>query len=276
MQGNPPASSGEVASVFTRAAAGFDQGEGVRRFAHFGRRLVETARVAVGAQVLDVATGRGAVLFPAAERVGPSGRVVGIDLAAGMVAATAQEVASRGVPNIELRVMDAEQLDFPDGSFDALLSGFGVMFFPHLSEALAGFRRVLKPGAPIAVSTWAAPVLYAWEMELWRAYGIADRHPSSLMANQLNTPHELGTVLQAAGFTDVEVITETDELVHADEEEWWKRTFGNPITQAALQTLDAATVERFKGEAFQRLQPLRGPSGFAQRVEALFGLARNP
>ena len=70
-----------ITSHFGRAAESFDQAEGIRRFSYFGRRLAAAAGLRSGAEVLDVAAGRGAVLFPAAEQVGPSGRVIGIDLA---------------------------------------------------------------------------------------------------------------------------------------------------------------------------------------------------
>ena len=74
----------------------------------------------VGAHVLDIASGRGAVLFPVAERVGAGGEVVGIDLAEAMAHATREEAASRGL-KLRVNVMDAEELTFPDESFDCVL-----------------------------------------------------------------------------------------------------------------------------------------------------------
>ena len=140
----------ETAARFNRMATDFDpQGA----FAHFGQRLVEVVGVEPGQRVLDVATGRGAVLFPAAERVGTAGEAVGVDLAESMVRAANEEAERRGL-GTPVRVMDAEQLDFPDASFDRVLCGFGVMFFPHLDQALGEFRRVLKPGGRLGVSTW--------------------------------------------------------------------------------------------------------------------------
>ncbi len=64
----------ETAGVFSRGAATYDR-VGPAFFSHFGRRLVELAQIPSGARVLDIATGRGAVLFPAAEAVGPQGQV---------------------------------------------------------------------------------------------------------------------------------------------------------------------------------------------------------
>ena len=74
---------------FNTVAADYDAGPGC--FAHFGRRLVEVAGINSGARVLDIASGRGAVLFPLAERVGVGGEVVGVDLADAMAHATNKE-----------------------------------------------------------------------------------------------------------------------------------------------------------------------------------------
>ena len=73
-----------IVGVFSRAAATYDR-IGPQCFAHFGQRLVERAHLTPGADVLDVAAGRGAILFAAAQQVGPSGQVRGIDFSADMV-----------------------------------------------------------------------------------------------------------------------------------------------------------------------------------------------
>jgi len=103
--------------------------------------------------VLDVAYGRGGVLFPAAQRVGAAGEVVGIDLSEEMVRAVNVEARQRG-QSLSARVMDGERLEFADARFLPVLCDFGLMFFPHLDQALHEFRRVLEPGGRIGVSTW--------------------------------------------------------------------------------------------------------------------------
>jgi O-methyltransferase/aklanonic acid methyltransferase len=123
----------QIRATFDRLAPEYDTAV-PGCFAYFGRRLVECVGIAPGARVLDVATGRGAVLFPAIERAGPTGHVVGIDLAEQMVRTTNGEASAQGLGE-PARVMDAEQLDFPDGSFSVVLCGFGVMFMPHLDHA---------------------------------------------------------------------------------------------------------------------------------------------
>jgi O-methyltransferase/aklanonic acid methyltransferase len=109
---------GQVRTQFNTIAEDYDAGPGC--FAHFGRRLVTEAEIQPGQRVLDVACGRGAVLFPCADRVGGAGEVIGIDLADEMVRATNEEAARRGIP-ARVQAMDTENLDFPDAAFDRLI-----------------------------------------------------------------------------------------------------------------------------------------------------------
>src|SRR5262245_28523694 len=86
-----------IADLYTRAAGAYG-GIGPRLFQHVGRRLVEVADVSPGFRVLDVATGRDAVLFAAVEHVGLSGYVLGVDLAEGMVRETTGAIDRAGWP----------------------------------------------------------------------------------------------------------------------------------------------------------------------------------
>src|SRR5258706_8617402 len=81
-------------SVFNLTAQGYAQ---IRYFPIFGQWLADTAKIPLNAKVLDVACGRGAVLYPAAEKVGPIGQVIGIDLSEGMAQETNAEVQRRGI-----------------------------------------------------------------------------------------------------------------------------------------------------------------------------------
>jgi O-methyltransferase/aklanonic acid methyltransferase len=133
-----------VAGVFSRSAPTYDR-VGPRFFSHFGRQLVELAQIPKGSRVLDVATGKGAVLFPAADAVGPLGHVTGIDLSEAMVLEIAKEISRQNLENVEVCKMDAEYLQFPDESFDCILCGFAIFFFPKPDRALSEMRRVLTP-----------------------------------------------------------------------------------------------------------------------------------
>jgi ubiquinone/menaquinone biosynthesis C-methylase UbiE len=143
-----------LAGVFDRAAATYDQ-VGVPFFTPAGAALVAAADLRPGERVLDVGCGRGSSLLPAAEAVGPAGRVTGLDLAPGMVAAARAEAERRGLRHVEVRVGDAEDPDLPPGSVDAVLAGLVLFFLPDPAAAVRRYARLLRPGGRLAVSTFA-------------------------------------------------------------------------------------------------------------------------
>src|SRR5260370_25850928 len=118
-------------------------------FMPWARSLVETAALRPGERVLDVACGTGVVTRLAAKRVGAGGKVVGLDLNAGML-----EVARSRAPAIEWREGSATELPLPDAAFDAVLCQQGLQFFPDRPAALREMRRVLVPGRRLALSVW--------------------------------------------------------------------------------------------------------------------------
>ena len=112
--------------------------------------IVALAELEPGDRVLDVGCGTGFASFAAAEAVMPSGSVLGIDLSRGMLDAAARRVER--APNVELRRMDAERIELPDASFDAVISLCAVLHFPRLGQALAEMTRVLVPGGRLVVA----------------------------------------------------------------------------------------------------------------------------
>jgi SAM-dependent methyltransferase len=102
-------------------------------------------------RILDVACGTGVLALEAAARVGPQGRVTGVDLHAGMIA-----VARRIAPGIDWRDGNAEALPYQDHSFDVVVSQFGLMFFSDHDRAIREMLRVLTPGGRCVVAVWDA------------------------------------------------------------------------------------------------------------------------
>jgi O-methyltransferase / aklanonic acid methyltransferase len=262
----------QIAEYFSGIVAP-DYGVDARFFPAMGRRLVERAHNPAGARVLDVAAGRGAILFPAAEQVGAHGQVIGIDLAEAMVRATAAEIDRLGLTNVEMRQMDAEQLELDGATFDGVLCGFALFFFPQLDRALAEFYRVLKPGGKFGATTFGeTDERLEWYEQLLTAYKISRPIP---VTQPLEKPAELEAALNRTGFTGIQIIAEDYDSVYANEEEWWSRLWASG-DRKVLQQLEAPVLERFKIEAFDQIQAFKRPDGIHRPYRVLFTLANKP
>jgi ubiquinone/menaquinone biosynthesis C-methylase UbiE len=190
------------------AAAGYDQsvGEMTRRILP---ALLRAARLAPGMRVLDIATGSGLAAEAAAEAVGPSGHVVAADISPAMVAKARERLGA--LPNASLAVEDGQSLTFRPESFDAVLCNMGLMYFPNPVRGLSEFRRVLRPGGRAAVSVFTrADRALVGGLVLG---AIARRDPSKAAEAEgsfsLGDERRLRTLMEAAGFEEVEIATET-------------------------------------------------------------------
>lgn len=268
MTADPQNKKDTLQGVFTRSASSYKH---IRYFPIFGQWLVDTAQIPEGSKVLDVACGRGAVLFPAAQRVGAHGKVIGIDLAEGMAHETGLEIQRRGLTQAEVRQMDAENLDFPASSFDFILCGFSLQFFPHLDRALAEFRRVLKPNGRVAVTTWGDTddPRWNWYDNLRTEY----QANVKLGSNNLDKPEVLQQWFSQAGFDDIRIITKDFDMVHRDEEEWWNVEW-SISGRAGLEKLNPELLGKFKAECFARMQAQREADGFHFQLSAFCTTAK--
>lgn len=131
-----------------RQAAGLE-----RQLAPVSEVLFAAARLEPGESVLDVGCGTGPTTLAAAESVGPTGRVVGMDISGEMLAAAASNVPA-GVAPIEWVEADAVLWDPTDAAFDVVLSRFGVMFFSDPLAAFSNLARAARPGGRLVIAVW--------------------------------------------------------------------------------------------------------------------------
>lgn len=117
-------------------------------------RMIELAKVESGQRVLDIATGIGEPALLAARHVGPAGRVVATDFSSGMLDIARERATELGLANVEFMEADAERLDVPDGSFDAILCRWGVTSLQNPLSTLVAIRRMLVPNGSFATSVW--------------------------------------------------------------------------------------------------------------------------
>jgi SAM-dependent methyltransferase len=198
-----PETTEETGSFYSRVAARYAE-EGPPYFAHAGRRLVEVAQVGQGDAVLDLGTGRGAVLLPAARRVGPGGGAIGVDIATEMLAYTRRTLESEQMAHASVQVMDVSALDFDHAQFTHVLSSFSVFFFPDLPAVLRNIREVLRPNgvAGFAFSRSTDP-RWRWYEQLLRDAGALEGLPQPRGYPRIREPGILRGLLEAAGFIDV-------------------------------------------------------------------------
>jgi ubiquinone/menaquinone biosynthesis C-methylase UbiE len=123
-------------------------------FAPISESLVAEAQIAQGQTVLDIATGPGEPALSVAALVGPEGRVWGIDPIPEMVAAARRAAGRLELKNVQFETAFADQLPFAADTFDAVISRFGVMFFPSPVNGIREMLRVLKPGRRLALAVW--------------------------------------------------------------------------------------------------------------------------
>ncbi len=257
-----------IAAAFDLAAVDYDAP--LRRgFDLHAGALVREVRIPPGARVLDVATGTGKVALLAAQVVGPSGHVVGVDLSEGMLA---QARRKAGDLPVEFRQMDSEALQFNDASFDVVLCGFGVFFPPDIVRGLREMHRVLRPGGRVAFSTWARGSFEPMSgMFLARQdrYGVPRLRSPRTGWMELSDPEHLLVLLEQGGFRHGRAVREPAGYF-IEPEEWWAYRW--PLSRAGLSRLSPESLERFKRETLEEAAALRTENGLWLDASALIGL----
>lgn len=154
----------------------------------FNRRALDLLGTLQGVELLDLAAGAGGAALTASMR---GARVTAVDAAPAMVA----RILARGGGRVAAQVADAAALPFPDGSFGAALSSFGVVLMPNPVQGLAEMRRVLRPGSRAAIVTWTEP----------HRYEVASRLRDAVIAVR-GTPPPLGERPAQLRFTDPDLL----------------------------------------------------------------------
>jgi SAM-dependent methyltransferase len=238
-------------------------------------RMLDAARVGPGSRVLDVAAGAGGQTILAARRVGPGGRVLATDISPTILTYAAKAAAEAGLGNVETLEVDGETLDVLDpGSFDAVVSRVGLIYFPDQQRALVGMRRTLRPGGRIAAivySTAERNEFFSIPVSIIRRRAnLPSPLPGQPGPFSLGRPGVLEQALTAAGFDDVSVEAVSAPLrlpSAADCVRFERESFG--ALHQMLVGVPAAERESVWDEIGDALAPFEGDGGFVGPCELL-------
>lgn len=194
---------------WNRVAGGWEKWDRFfdEQMAFLNHRLIADARLRTGMTVLDLGSGTGYPALLAAQTVGLSGSVIGIDLADQMLEAAMRKTASLGLSNITFHTGDVTNLSCESASLDAVTTRFCLMFLPEIPKAVAEIARVLKPNTWVSAAVWSAseknPYLKIPIDVIRQFIELPPPDPSAPGIFRLATPGELGGMLQQSGFVDI-------------------------------------------------------------------------
>jgi SAM-dependent methyltransferase len=233
-------------------------------------QMLDLARIGEGSRVLDIAAGSGGQTIAAARR---AAAVLATDVSEAILEYAAEEARAAGLANVATRTMDGERLEVDPGSFDAAISRLGLMYLPDKQAALTSARAALRPGGRYAAIVFAEP-------DRNRFFSI----PIGIIRQRAELPPPapglpgpfsaagLGDLLDAAGFTEVEIrrveapllLTSAAECTRLERE-----SFG--ALHQMMSSLTEAEREETWAEVEAALGEFEGPDGFVGPCELLVG-----
>lgn len=251
----------EVISQWRESAPYWEKHREIIRgmFVPITQALVEDAKITSGQFVLDVATGPGEPALSITGLVGPEGKVLGVDPVPEMVEAARREANRRGFQNASFEVAFADKLPFPANTFDAVVSRFGVMFFPSPVDAVREMLRVLKPGGRISIAVWhfaeRNPFHYTLSQVVERYVDSPPPAPDSPEPFRFAAPGKLLAILSDAGAaaTSERLLRFTIRAPISVEDYWALRSEMSDKLRAKLVMLSKEQLAELKREVLEAL-----------------------
>jgi SAM-dependent methyltransferase len=229
MKANMPENAQDRAAFTYNAAADFFDASPLGFWDYFGRRTIELASLPRGSRVLDVCCGTGASALPAAEAVGPTGKIIGVDLAKELLELARRKAVQQRLGNIKFEVGDMLSLRFPTESFDAVVCVFGIFFVPDMPRAVSELWSRIRPGGKLAMTTWGPNFFQPGSDAFWRS--IKDVRPDLFKGfnpwDRINDPGSLTKIFDEAGIAPPKIVPENRLHPINSAEDWWTIVLGS-------------------------------------------------
>jgi ubiquinone/menaquinone biosynthesis C-methylase UbiE len=257
MKVNMPENAQDRAAFTYNAAADFYDATPLGFWDYFGRRTIELASLPSGSRVLDVCCGAGASALPAAEAIGPTGNVTGVDLAQQLLESARAKGIQRRLRNVEFEVGDMLSLRFPVASFDAVVCVFGIFFVPDMAMAVSELWSRIRPGGKLAVTTWGPNFCEPANDAFWCS--IKNVRPDLYKGfnpwDRINGAPSLRKILNKAGIASPKISAENRLHPIGSANDWWTIVLGSgyrgtieQLTQAERENVKEANLAFIRDE----------------------------
>lgn len=268
---------------WNRVAGGWEKWDRFfdEQMAFLNHRLVADARLRAGMHTLDLGSGTGYPALLGAQTVGPSGSMIGLDLAKQMLAVARRKATTLGLTNVTFRAGDVTALPFEADSFDAITSRFCLMFLPEIPKAAVEIARVLKPGSWLSAAVWSAPDKNSYLMipitVIKQFLDLPPPDPAAPGIFCLAKPGDLAGMLQRAGFVSIAEEEFLAEVRFPSGEEYYESLMD---IAAPIQNLFAKLSDQQKMQARDRIvasaDQHRRADGIALPIAVRMVAARKP
>ena len=249
-------------ALFDRLADRYNQV--IPFFAEFAAQLLDVLGPGPGTRLLDIGSGRGAIAGAASAR---GCAVTAVDAAPRMVS-----LLAAAHPEIDVRLMDAHRLDLPDASYDLATGGFVIHLVAEPRRVLAELRRVLRPGASVALTT-PGPCEDHGRWDAWDA--LVSQFASRATERLPRRDYEVAQHLRAAGFADLHTVNLAVHLPVASPQTCWDFHMSHGFA-AAVEALDPPDAAEFQRDALAELTRMHETGGIVVDRGAVVYLATVP
>ncbi|HEY2141649.1 MAG TPA: methyltransferase domain-containing protein [Solirubrobacteraceae bacterium] len=228
--------------------------------------MVDALNLQSGQRVLELAAGLGETGFLAAELVAPMGGVIVSDQAEEMLEGARARLGELSLNNVEFQVLNAEWIDLPVASVDAVLCRWGYMLMADPPAALRETRRVLRPGGRVAFAVWGPLDDNPWAMlpeeELRERKLTKPATPGTPGPFSFGTSELVAGLLDEGGFTEIRVQTLELTRRHTSFQELWDSTLDlSPSVHNAVLDRPQAEIAEIAASLAERFAPYTAPDG---------------
>lgn len=223
----------------------------------FGKRTIERLDIQSGQNILDACCGSGGSALPAAEVVGPSGRVIAVDLADKLVELGRKKANAKGLNNIEFQTGDMLSLGYPDESFDTVVCVFGIFFVPEMVTATKELWRMVRRGGTLAITTWGPNLFEPANGVFWKSINEARPDLVGIFNpwERISDRSSLTDMLSEAGAENIEISIEPSLSEIGSPEDWWSIAMGSGY-RGTLEKLHESDFEHVRANNIRDLTQL--------------------